>query len=703
MNFQQFPPFKLDIETFPDQLHELDQYSRSKLSELEQLDSPSYDDLVLPLCQLSDRISKSWGIVTHLMGVQNSDRLREIHNHCQPLIVRLSSAIEQSRPVYEKILHIKANEHLQDDQRRIVEMKIRDAELSGVHLEGEKKQRFNEIEEQLASLSSTFSDNVLDSIKEYARPVTEEEVKGIPDSTKQLMKQNGETKGFGMVVTLDHAVYVPFMKYVENRSLREEVYKAFIKVASQDKFSNFENMEKILLLRKERAQLLGFNTHAEVVLQSKAISNDPHDVFTFLDQLRTRSYQAAEKEYAELLKFAKEFSNNTVNELRQWDLSYYMQRYKEKYLDLDEEALRPYFELNNVLQGLWAIVERVFGAKVKELDPEVQKSLGIETWHADCKVFEVCDQQPLSYIILDPYSRPENKRGGAWMDDGCQRSKILGEERVPVVYAVCNSTPPVGETPSLMTFNEVETLFHEMGHVLQGVLTEVDNPLIAGINGVEWDTVEICSQFMENWLYDLPTLQKIAIHYKTREVLSEDVIRNLQKLRKFFAGTASIRQLLFGTTDMHLHHFYSPNVSRAMDSLGHGLDLANLADSTETARNVLEVYHFCAKSNTIIPPLAEDYFLCGFRHIFAGGYSAAYWSYKFAEVLCMDLWYAFEEVGLDNNEKVGELGRKFRKTFLASGGGRHPLDLFREFRGRSYDTKYLMLSTGLILEEEDAF
>ncbi|KAL0222195.1 hypothetical protein RCL1_002049 [Eukaryota sp. TZLM3-RCL] len=704
LSFHQFPPFKsLNLDEVPAAIDALVESTKASLAQIEASPSHSYNDVVIPLCALSDQISSQWGVISHLMGVMNSDTLRQVHNKAQPLIVRVSTLLEQSKPIYDKLVALKSSPEfatLSTSEKRVVELRIRDAELSGVHLEGNEKDQFNAIEEKLAALASKFADNVLDSIKSYARQVSESELEGVPESVKGIMKKNAEEKKMdGFVITLDYPVYIPLMKFAKNRALREEVYKAFLTVASTSEYSNHKIVEEILALKQERALLLGLPTHAHVSLKSKAISDDPEDVLAFLSELRTKAKPAAVKEFEQICEYARTVDPDTFGEsqrISQWDQAFYIERIKETTLNLNEEELRPFFELQSVLKGLFGIVKQAFGVDILSLSTEQQERLGITTWHEDCQCFEIKNNQTtMSYLIVDPYSRPATKRSGAWMDNGVVRDEVTGPSvRLPLVYVVCNFTPPTAERPSLLTFNEATTLFHEFGHALNGALTTEGNPAISCINGVEWDCVEVPSQLLENFLYDVPTVQRLAKHYITGEPLDIGIIENLKRLRQFMEGLQTMRQLLFATTDMYLHYLYVPDVKRASDFT---LDTSMITNSVATARSAHEVYHFAAKDHTLIPPLPEDYFLCQFKHIFAG-YSAGYFSYKYAECLSADAWYAFEEV-LGDEAKLAEVGKRFRDTILAQGGARDALTLFKLFRGRDVDISYLLKMGGLLALE----
>jgi oligopeptidase A len=456
------------------------------------------------------------------------------------------------------------------------------------------------------------------------------------------------------------------MQHCRNRSLREDVYRAYVTRASSGEFDNSETMLKILRLRREQAKLLGFETFADVSLAQK-MAPDVAAVEEMFETLRTASWSHAERDMEDLRRLAAE--SGEQEKLWHWDIAYWAERLREQRFDFTDEQLRPYFSLERVLEGLFALVQRIFGITVKAADGKAP------VWHRDVRFFEIDNEQGkhIASFFLDPYSRPQNKRGGAWMDDCLSRRWFDGNLQLPVAHLVCNSTPPVGSKPSLMTFREVETLFHEFGHGLQHMLTTVDFADASGINGVEWDAVELPSQFMENWCYHKPTLIGMTAHYETGEPLPDELFEKIRAARTFRSGTMMLRQLNLGTTDMELHTRFDP-------------------DGKET---VLDVQRRVSEKTSLLPMLPEDRSLCAFSHIFAGGYAAGYYSYKWAEVLSADAYSAFEESGLDDEKAVARTGRRFRDTVLSQGGSRHPMEIFADFRGREPKPDALLRQSGL--------
>ena len=654
-----------------------------KLAYLEANVVPTWEGLVKPLEQIEERLSWSWSIVGHLMGVQNSPGLRQAYETMQPEVVKFSNRMSQSQPIYKGFKALQSGEawsQLELSQQRIVESALRDAELSGVGLEGEAKVKFNQIQLQLAELSTRFSNNVLDATKAFSLILTQpEDVEGLPPSWKALTAQAARASGAEDAtpeagpwkLTLDFPSYLPVMQHSRRRDLREQLYRAFISRASDEEFDNKPAIEQILELRQAEAALLGYASYAEASLAAK-MAPSVEAVERLLEELRSASYDAAKQELAELRGFAA--SKGETAELQHWDLTFWSERLREEKFDFNAEELRPYFPLDQVLTGLFDLSKRIFGVVITAADGEAP------VWHPEVRYFQVADEsgKAIAHFYLDPYSRPAEKRGGAWMDDCVSRAKVFhngtSEVRLPVAYLVCNQTPPVDDKPSLMTFGEVETLFHEFGHGLHHMLTRVDYAKAAGTRNVEWDAVELPSQFMENWCYDRPTLLSLGKHYQTGEPLPEHYYQKLLAARTFMSGSVMLRQIHFSWVDLELHHRYRP---------GQG-------------KTAAEVRHRLAKTTTVMSPLPEDDFLCAFGHIFAGGYAAGYYSYKWAEVLSADAFAAFEEAGLDDPEAIAQIGKRYRETVLALGGSKHPMEVFKSFRGREPNTTALLRHNGLV-------
>ncbi|MEA5619704.1 M3 family metallopeptidase [Cronbergia sp. UHCC 0137] len=656
----------------------------TQLITLEANVQPTWKDLVEPLDKITERLSWSWGILNHLMGVKNSPELRTAYEKVQPQVVQFINTLGQSKPLYNafKSLHTSDTwKTLESAQQRIVEAAIRDAQLSGVGLEGEARERFNSIKMELAELATKFSNHVLDATKAFSLTLTSKtEIEGLPISLLSLAAQAARAEGEEHAtpengpwrITLDFPSYGPFMQHSARRDLREKLYKAYVTRASEGEFDNKPLIERILELRQELAKLIGFENFAQLSLASK-MAESVQAVEKLLEELRQASYDAAVKDLAALKAFAKAKGAGEADNLQHWDISFWAERQREEKFAFTEEELRPYFPLPQVLDGLFCLVKRLFGVTVTPADGQAP------IWHEDVRYFQIADENgsAIAYFYLDPYSRPAEKRGGAWMDACIHRGKVTENGitivRLPVAYLMCNQTPPVDGQPSLMTFDEVETLFHEFGHGLHHMLTKVDYTGAAGINNVEWDAVELPSQFMENWCYDRTTLFGMAKHYETGESLPEHYYQKLLAARNYMSGSAMLRQIHMSCVDLELHYRYNP---RGEES------------PTDVRRRL-------AKTTSVLPPLPEDAFLCAFGHVFEGGYAAGYYSYKWAEVLSADAFAAFEEAGLENVTAIQAIGKRYRDTVLALGGSNHPMEVFKSFRGREPSTTALLKHNGL--------
>ncbi|MEL6249588.1 MAG: M3 family metallopeptidase [Cyanobacteria bacterium J06627_15] len=679
---QGLPPFeRIQVDQVVPAVDQLVVDLTDRFKVLEASVQPTWSQLAEPLTHLSERLGWTWGILGHLMGVKNSPELRQAYETVQPPLVQFATQLGQSQPLYKAFKQLQSSDEwstLTPAQQRIVESAIKDAELSGVGLEGEAKAEFNQIQQELAELSTQFSNHVLDATKAFRLELSQlDEVEGLPPSLLSLAAQMARSAGHDDAtaetgpwhITLDMPCYLPFLKHSRRRDLREQIYRAHITRASAGELDNQPLIGRILTLRRRQANLLGFETYADLSVARK-MAGSVNAVEQLMEELRSASYDAANQELDELKAFAQGQGAPEADDLKQWDIPFWAERMREKTFDLNDEELRPYFPLPQVLDGLFELAKRLFGVTITSADGQAP------VWHPDVRYFQVSNEagDPVAYFYLDPYSRPAEKRGGAWMDECVVRAKDGSDVRLPVAYLVCNQSPPVDGKPSLMTFREVETLFHEFGHGLQHMLTTVDYAGAAGINNIEWDAVELPSQFMENWCYDRDTLFKMARHYETGETLPEADYQKLLAARNFMTGSAMLRQVNFGWLDIELHARYEPG-------------------SDET---IWDIRDRMAEKTTVLKPLPEDAFLCAFGHIFAGGYAAGYYSYFWAEVLSADAFSAFEEVGLENEPAVKETGRRFRDTVLALGGSRPPMEVFKTFRGREPSTTALLRHRGLV-------
>ena len=683
------PAFQtINAEQVSEDIPQLLSRLETKLQTLEQdlssaidADGPLHWSQVMgPLQQIGESLRWSWGVVSHLNGVCNSPELREAHAAQQPEVVRLGNRLGQSRVIYKALclLRDKPAESLNPAQQRVLSAELLSMDQRGVGLDGDEQTAFNAASERLAQLSTQFGNHVLDATQTWTLRLSESsDVDGLPQRALEALAAAAREAGDAdataesgpWLLGLDMPRYLPFLTHATNRQLRETVYKAHVSRASAGDLDNRGLIEEILTLRREQAERLGYTHWADLSLASK-MADDVPAVEALLEELRAAAYPAAQQELADLRACAQRHGAHEAGDLAPWDLPFWSEKLRKERFDLDQEALRPWFPLPQVLDGLFGLCQRLFKVDIRPADGEAP------IWHEDVRFFRVfaASGEAIAAFYLDPFSRPATKRGGAWMDECLGRRRLSdGSLVLPVAYLVCNQTPPVGDTPSLMSFEEVETLFHEFGHGLQHMLTTVDEPEAAGISNVEWDAVELPSQFMENWCLDHATLMGMARHWKTQEPLPEAEFKKLQTSRTFNAGLATLRQIHFALTDLRLHSVWSPELEITPNAMRRDI----------------------AVTTTVMQPIPEDEFLCAFGHIFAGGYAAGYYSYKWAEVLSADAFAAFEEVGLDKEEDIQATGARFRDTVLSLGGSQSPADVFAAFRGRPASTEALIRHSGL--------
>ena len=645
-------------------IRELLQRSRGEVATLESQPQPTFENTVLPLEQLSHRLSRTWSPISHLNGVLNSDELRASYNACLPLLSNYWTDLAQSEPLFRAYSAIAANEagKLDPKQRRVLERALEDFRLSGVGLPQERKERYKAVVQELATLGAKFEENVLDAMNAWTKHVTDEaELAGInPVIVEQARVRAGEKSLPGWLFALEQPTYVAVMTDAASENLRRDFYEAWSTRASDrgpsaGKFDNTGVMAKILALRHEAARLLDFPNYAAYALATRmAPSNQA--VFDFLRQLAKVAKPAAQAEFAELEKFAG-------RRLNAWDVGYYAEKMQQKLFSISQEELRPYFPLPRVLDGLFAVAEKLFGVKIVE-------RRDIPVWHVDARFFEIQDAQGTvrAGFYLDACARPK-KRAGAWMDDCVGRKDFGAEHTIPVAYLVCNFLPAAPGKPPLLTHDDVVTMFHEFGHGLHHMLTRVGYPSIAGINGVSWDAVELPSQFLENFAWRPEVLATMARHYETGAALPADQQAQLLGSRTFHAGLATMRQLEFALFDFRLHAEYDP---------------------AQGAR-VFEILKEVRAENGVFAVPEWNRFPHNFAHIFSGGYAAGYYSYKWAEVLAADAFSAFEEQGVFDRG----VAQKFLDSILSQGGSRKALDAFVDFRGRPPDVNALLRQQGL--------
>ena len=671
----------------PELLRQLEGALAHHEARLVTLDAPTWEQVMDPLHHIEERLRWAWGVVNHLMGVCDSDALRQVHRQQQPAVVRFYNRLGQSGLLYKALRQLQQRHQegllpLDGVQQRILTAAVQAMELQGVGLEPERRQAFNAASSRLAELSTRYSNHVLDATKAWSLLLNDpRQVDGLPGSLRELMAaaareagHRGATAAAGpWQLGLDLPRYGPFLRYSRQQHLREQAYRAYVGRASAGDTDNHPLIHEILTLRHQQAQRLGYNTWAQVSLVSK-MAGSVEEIEQLVEELRRASRPAAALELEQLGRLVKEMGAPQGERLKPWDVSYWSEQLRRRRFDLDSEALRPWFPLEQVLEGLFGLCERLFDIRILAADGEAP------TWHRDVRFFQVVDQEqntPIAAFYLDPYARPGQKRGGAWMDECLVRQRDQDGRLVhPVAYLICNQTPPVNDTPSLMTFMEVRTLFHEFGHGLQHMLTTINRPQAAGLNLVEDDAIELASQFMENWCYDQPTVMAMARHWQTGAPLPEAEFQKIRAARTFMAGTAMLRQLSFAQGDLELHDRWRPGSGEAPEA---------------TWRRI-------ATAMAVLPPIVEDATICSFEHLFAEGYDAGYYAYKWSEVLSADAFSAFEAVGLENEAAIRTLGKCYRDTVLSLGGSQHAGEVFRAFRGREPSTEALLRHAGLVGE-----
>ena len=646
----------------------------------------SWDNFVQPIEEMSDRLHRAWSPVSHMNSVVNSDALREAYNKCLPKLSDYSTELGQNEKLfqaYQSIANDTSFAKLDLAQQKIINNALRDFHLSGVDLSADKKQRFKEIKQQLSKLKTQFEENILDATHAWHKQIDDEKnLSGLPEFAIAMSKQAAEQKKLnGWVFTLDAPSYMAVMMYADDRNLRQQMYTAFVTRASdkgvslddgknkkQDpsQWDNSSIMQDILKLRDELATLLNFNNYAELSLATK-MAETTDDVFDFLNKLVAKSKKVAEQEFEELENFVT--SKYGIEQIEAWDLMYYSEKLRQKKYAISQEELKPYFPEQRVIEGMFAVVNKIYGIKIKEVE-------GIETWHEAVRVFEITDIENniRGQFYLDLYTR-EKKRGGAWMDD-CQGRIVHqnGKLQIPVAYLTCNLTPPIGDEPALFTHQEVITLFHEFGHGLHHMLTQVNYLSVSGINGVAWDAVELPSQFLENWCWEREALDLIAAHYKTNEPMPDELFKRMHSAKNFQSSMIMVRQLEFSLFDFKIHAEYQTSKFKS----DKGFDIQGALDEVR-------------EQVAVIKPPAFNRFQHGFSHIFAGGYSAGYYSYKWAEVLSADAFEKFEENGIFDRKT----GLEFLHSVLEQGGSKEPIELFKAFRGREPQIKALLRHSGI--------
>ena len=630
----------------------------------------TWENLIEPLENAEDKLNKAWSPVSHMNAVVNTDELRLAYNACLPKLSDYSTEMGQNEQLFNAYKVIAdSNEFatLDSAQKKIIQNALRDFRLSGVDLDNEKKQRYKEISQELSRLASNYEENLMDATNAWSKVIrNEQDLAGLPPSALAQAKQTAESQDQdGWMITLQFPSYQAIMTYADDRELRREHYEAYATRASDqasdnEQWDNSLLMEQILALRHEKAQLLGFENYAELSLATK-MAKQPEEVMNFLEDLADKSWRQARKDFADLQSFAKQYHG--INNLQSWDLTYYSEKMRQHFYQLSQEEVKAYFPITRVLPGLFAVVEKLYGLQISEISD-------FDSWHPDVRFFQIHDEFGVlrGKFYFDLYARTK-KRGGAWMDDCVGRKKINDQIQTPIAYLTCNFTPPTSTEPSLLSHDDVTTLFHEFGHGLQHMLTKIDYLGVSGINGVEWDAVELPSQFMENWCWEQEALALISGHYQTGEPLPDTLFNKMLAAKNFQAGMMTVRQLEFSLFDFRIHKDYDP----------------------EKGARIYPILEQVRAQVAVINPPKFNRFAHSFSHIFAGGYAAGYYSYKWAEVLSSDAFSLFEEKGIFNQET----GKLFLTTILETGGSEDAMALFIKFRGRKPTIDALLKHNGI--------
>jgi len=649
----------------------VDQLISENKALLEQLansaDVPSWDAFVAALDDANERLSRAWGQVAHLNAVMNSPALREVYNANLPKITQYYTELSQDERLYVKFKAIRASAdfaQLGTERRKIIDNELRDFRLGGAELLPDQKAEFKALRERLDQLSARFNDNVLDATNAFSYLVTDRaELAGVPDDVVEAAAAAAAADGKqGWRLTLHMPSYLPIMQYADNRSLREQMYRAYTTRAAEFGKPDWDNtplIDEILKLRGQAARMLGFKSFAELSLAPK-MADSPQQVLAFLDDLAARAKPYAQRDYDELARFAREKLG--VDGLEAWDIGWASEKLRVERFAFSEQEVKRYFPESKVLSGMFRVVETLYGIRIAPAQAA--------TWHPDVRFFDISTVggELIGQFYLDLYARP-SKRGGAWMDDAITRKRRDGRVQTPVAYLTCNFSAPVGGRPALFTHSEVTTLFHEFGHGLHHLLTRAENRGVSGINGVEWDAVELPSQFMENFCWEWDVLAGMTEHVESKQPLPRALFDKMLAAKNFQSGLQFMRQLEFALFDMHLHHDFDPAA---------GL----------TPRQVLEQVR---RQVAVVFPPPFNRFANSFSHIFAGGYAAGYYSYKWAEVLSADAFSLLEEQGVLNPQ----VGARFWTEILAVGGSRPALESFVAFRGRKPSIEALLRHSGM--------
>ena len=667
----QRPSFSsIQIDSVESTLDSLLDNCRNVVATVSMQSSPTWQTLMQPLGEVHNTLGLFWSPISHLNSVMNNDELREVYKQCIPKLSSYYTELGQNSALYNATMALQKSAAFEDllvEQKRQVEQDLRDFELGGVSLDDASKKRFGEISLELSRLTTEFSDNVLDATNAWQKSLPDaQDLDGLPESAIAAARQRADAKDkSGYLLNLEFPCYMAIMMYANDQALREEVYTAFATRASQEgpgagDFDNTNNIEQILKLRAEKAALLGFASYADLSVVPKMVES-PQQVLDFLNDLAGKAVPIARAEFSDLAAFAKEHLD--LPELAAWDVAYASDRLKKQQHDVSDEELKPYFPADKAIPGMFAVVGKLFGLTIAPIDD-------VDVYHPDVRVYSITDEQGRARgeFYMDNYAR-ENKRGGAWMDVCATRQRLGESIQQPIAYLTCNLTPPVGDDPALLTHMEVTTLFHEFGHGLHHMLTQVETAGVSGINGVEWDAVELPSQFLENWCWERESIDLISGHYKTGDSLPDELLQKMRNARNFQSAMQLVRQLEFSLFDMQLH----------------------LQATADTSPDVQATLNTIRQAVAAIPAPEFNRFQTSFSHIFAGGYSAGYFSYKWAEVLSADAFSRFEEEGIFNEST----GRSFLQNVLEVGGSRNAMSSFTAFRGREPKVDALLRHSGL--------
>jgi Zn-dependent oligopeptidase len=628
-------------------------------------EAPTFKNTVEALENTGEQLDKATSIFFNLNSAETNEQLQKTAQEISPLLSEFKNDLLLNEKLFKKVKSVfdqKEKFNLNEEQYMLLEKQYKSFSRNGANLSEDKKVTLRKIDADLSKLSLTFGENVLAETNNFELHITKEkDLKGLPEGTIEAAAQTAEEKQkIGWVFTLDYPSYIPFMMYAENRSLRKKMSLAFgSKAFHNDKFDNQQNVLSIVNLRHQRAKLLGYKSHADFVLEER-MAETPKKVQSFLQEILVKAKPAAQKEFEDLESYAKELDG--IEKLQKWDSAYYAEKLKQKLYDLDDEKLKPYFELKNVIKGVFTVAEKLYGLNFKEIET-------IDKYHQDVKTYEVndTDGKLVSILYADFHPRP-GKRGGAWMTSYKSQQIKDGINDRPHISIVCNFTKPTASKPSLLTFNEVTTLFHEFGHALHGMLANTTYKSLSGTN-VYWDFVELPSQILENWCYEKETLELFAKHYKTGELIPMELVKKIKESATFHEGMQTLRQLSFGMLDMAWH----------------GSDPSKIKDVKAFEKGAFAL-------TKLFPDVKENCMSTSFSHIFQGGYSAGYYSYKWAEVLDADAFAYFKQEGIFN-KKVAD---KFKNFILSQGGTKDPMDLYIKFRGQKPNPEALLRRAGLI-------